>query len=70
MNRQRSNGHWMSDEFYASHATADEIRAILGPNLAICRKTVANLARYGNCRSMREYQAAQRLALANREIVS
>ena len=53
-------------EYYAANATANELRAILGPGWAIARKTPANLARYGRCITRREYEEACRQALANR----
>ena len=66
MNTQRPNGHWMSDEFYATHAMVEELDAILGPGWAIARKTPTNLARYRRCVTMTEYLAAQAKAIAER----
>lgn len=50
-------------EYLRDHGTPEELRAILGPNWAICRKTPSNISRYGRCITRREYDQANRAAI-------
>jgi hypothetical protein len=59
-------GHQQGNEPMTSYPTADELRPFLGDKWTICRKTAANMARYGKCISLKEYKAAQEKALAAR----
>ena len=49
-----------------SYPTTDELRPFLGDNWTVCRKTAANMARYGDCISPKEFRVAQEKALAAR----
>jgi hypothetical protein len=46
--------------------TADELIPFIGRNWAVCRKTAANVARYGRCLTPKQFKAAQQAALAAR----
>ena len=54
------------EDWYATHATNDELCAGLGPNWAVCRKTPRNVTRW-NCVTRKEYDAACKRALAARK---
>jgi hypothetical protein len=49
------------------YPTVDELRPFLGDDWTVCRKTAANLARYGRCLTPKEFRLAQERALAARE---
>jgi hypothetical protein len=53
-------------EYLETHASHEELMAILGPGWAVARKTANNLARYQNCITPREYEAAEKLAISRR----
>lgn len=53
-------------EYLKTNATAEELRAILGENWGICRKTPNNLERYARCITRKEYDEANKLAVSNR----
>ena len=57
----------MSD-YYATNASAEELRAILGPNWGICRPTERNRERYAKCITRKEYEAAKKLAISRRTV--
>lgn len=51
-----------------THPLPDELRAVLGPNWAICANTARNRARYTSCITEREYKLAIELALDRRNM--
>jgi hypothetical protein len=59
-------GHQQGNEPMTSYPTNDELRPFLGDNWTVRRKTAANMARYGNCISPKEFRAAREKALAAR----
>jgi hypothetical protein len=52
----------IANDYYADHATPDELRAILGPGWKITRRTSG----HQNPITRRQYEAAERLALSHR----
>ena len=61
--------HYRDEDCRASRKpiSVDELRAVLGPNWAICRPTERNRERYARCITERQYQAAIREAARRRE---
>lgn len=53
-------------QYWETHPTPDELRAILGPKWAVCRDTEKNRAEHGVCLSLPEYRAACAIALKRR----
>lgn len=58
----------MRRDFDFKYPTVDELRPYLGDNWAICRATIANLARYGRCITAKQFAAAQDMAVAARAV--
>ena len=55
-------------EYLKTHGTPAELREILGPGWGICRPTPRNLERYARCITKKQYDEANRLAVARRVV--
>jgi hypothetical protein len=61
----------LAEAAIATHgsATSEELRAILGPNWVVARRTLRIVQKYGkdvNCVSLRKYHEAERQAIESR----